>query len=99
MEESIGLDVVMPSDSLFTTRLDEFVKLRLGEVDSVKYPPISIYSMLDKTVNSRPNYPALVQKDNVLTYLEYWTEIHKVAKSFLKVNACLFVLERFDFPI
>ena len=90
-----GPDCIIPSDSLITTGLNQCVKLRLGDGDTKKYPPISIYSMLQKTVNSRPNHLALVQNQNQLSYSEYWDEIHTVAKSFIKVNLFydLFFLE------
>ena len=86
-----GPDKLMPAESFMSTRLDSPVKLKLGEIDAKKYPPLSLYTVFKKTVDSRPDHDALVYKAKPdgpwlkFSYLEYWKMCNKVAKSFIKV--------------
>jgi hypothetical protein len=89
---SAGPDKLMPAESFISNRLDQPVKLRLGEADAKKYPPISIFTAFKKTVDQRPDHDALCYKIDPegqwlrFSYLEYWKMCHKAAKSFIKVN-------------
>jgi hypothetical protein len=89
---SAGPDKLMPAESYYSTKLDQPVKLRLGELDAKKYPPISIYTSFKKTVDMRPDHDALCYKPKPdgpwlqFSYLEYWKMCNKAAKSFIKVN-------------
>jgi hypothetical protein len=52
-------DQLLAADSFTTSDLDKPVKLRLGEYDSKKYPPITVYTMFKQRVEERPDALAL----------------------------------------
>jgi hypothetical protein len=89
-----GPDKLMPAESHTSTKLNQPVKLRLGELDAIKYPPLSLYTAFKKTVDARPDHDALCYQAKStadpwmrFSYLEYWKMTNKAAKSFIKVNA------------
>lgn len=87
-----GPDQLIPTDSLTSSQLDKPVKLRFSEADVKKFPPISLYSVFKKTVDTRPDHDALVYRASAkdpwlkFSYLEYWKACHKAAKSFIKLG-------------
>lgn len=88
---SAGPDKIMPAESHTSTKLNQPVKLKTGELDLKHFPPLSIYSAFAKTAKARPDYPALAYKQNhespwaYFSYSEYWKMCVKAAKSFIKV--------------
>jgi hypothetical protein len=88
---NFGPDKIMPAQSYTSNKLDQPVKLKIGELDQKHYPPISIYSAFEKTVKARPDFPALAYKPKAgdpwayFSYSEYWKICIKAAKSFIKV--------------
>lgn len=94
-----GPDNLCPADSYYSSRLDKPVKLRTSEADLKKYPTISIYTMFKRTVELKPNHPALAYKSNptdaeytLVSYGDYWKTCHNAAKSFIKVNLAFVLL-------
>jgi hypothetical protein len=88
-----GPDNICPSTSFRSNKLNQPVKLCLSELDSNKFPPLSIYTIFKRTVNQRTDYPALAFKKSnddpnftFLSYSEYWKVCQKAAKSFIKVS-------------
>jgi long-chain-fatty-acid--CoA ligase ACSBG len=89
---SSGPDSLFPATSYTATSLAEGVKLRLGDEDALRYPPLSIYTMMKQTVEKKPNHYALAFKPDIkkpwvkFTYNEYWTICHKVARNFIRLG-------------
>ena len=87
-------DTLVQSDSFTTSDITKGVKLRMTDTDAKLFPPITIYSMFRKTVDERPNHPALGFKTisdtngtfTIMTFSEYFKICHRVAKSFMKVS-------------
>ncbi len=87
-------DRLAPCDSFTTSDITKGVKLRMTDTDAKLYPPITIYSMFRKTVDERPNHPALGYKTisdtngtfTIMNFSEYFKVCHRVAKSFIKVT-------------
>ena len=89
---SNGPDMVLRAHSFTSTKLDQPVKLRIGEIDEQKYVPISIYSMFKKTAETKPSHKAIGFKNSnsqiewaYFSFEEYWKICNKAAKSFIKV--------------
>lgn len=85
-----GPDNLCPAESYIAVNLTDSVKLRTNKTLAAdKQKPISIYSAFKKTVDTKPNHPALAFKVKEywieMSYKEYWTTCIKAAKSFLKV--------------
>jgi hypothetical protein len=86
-----GPDNLCPSESYVAVNLLDAVKLRLNSnLASDRQKPISIYSAFKKTVDTKPNHPALSFKEKgywiQMSYKEYWDTCIKAAKSFIKVT-------------
>jgi hypothetical protein len=87
-----GPDNLCPTESFFSTELEKPVKLRLNELESKKYPPMSIYTGFKRTVHLKPDHPALFFKSKLsdkeyvkMTFLQYWNTCLKASKSFINV--------------
>jgi long-chain-fatty-acid--CoA ligase ACSBG len=97
-------DTLAPYESFTTSDITKGVKLRMTDTDAKLFPPITIYSMFRKTVDERPNHPALGFKTlsdtngtfTIMTFSEYFKMCHRVAKSFIKlglnVNECVAII-------
>jgi hypothetical protein len=89
---SNGPDMLVETHSFISSKLNQAVRLRIGEVDAYKYVPISIYSLFKKTVEKKPDHKAICFKSSnaqkewaYFTYEEYFKICNKAAKSFIKV--------------
>jgi hypothetical protein len=82
---------LFPADSFTTSDSSKGVKLRLSDADEKLYPPMTIHELFKKTVEEKPNAPALGFKTDststfkIMTFMEYWNMCHNIAKSFIKV--------------
>ncbi|CAF0978778.1 unnamed protein product [Brachionus calyciflorus] len=87
-----GPDQLCPADSTMSSQLSQPVRLRLTDLDKVKYPPISIFSMFQRTVKSKPDHDALAYKPTAdsewlkFSFEEYWKMCQKAAKSLIKLG-------------
>ena len=87
-----GPDMLIPADSYQTFKLDGAVKLRLDAKNEAQFTPISIYTMFKRTVDAKPNHPALayqLESDGEwfeYSYMDYWVLCHKAARSFIKLG-------------
>jgi hypothetical protein len=87
-------DTLAPYESFTTSEITKGVKLRMTDTDAKLFPPITLYTMFRKTVDERPNHPALGYKTlsdtngtfTIMTFSEYFKMCHRVAKSFIKVS-------------
>ncbi|XP_059345670.1 long-chain-fatty-acid--CoA ligase ACSBG2 isoform X3 [Ammospiza nelsoni] len=83
-----------PGSSMWTTRRDGEVKLRMEEQGPGSEAPKTVHQLFQESVNKYSNLYALSSKKNgkwvKLTYKMYYDECWKAAKSFLKLG-----LERF----
>ena len=77
--------------------------LRIGKEDYAAAPPITVGELFRKTRDAFPDNVALSWKDGDewkrMTYVEYYNECVRAAKSFLKVSdlsVCLSVCLRAD---
>ena len=91
MAIEIGPDRIIPSDSLTTTRPEGSVKLREHDPQDLEnMPPISVISMMKKTVDKHGDEIALrVKREDVWlewTYQQYWDEAWLAAKAFIKLG-------------
>jgi hypothetical protein len=89
---SNGPDMLVEAHSFTSSKLNQAVRLRIGEVDWNRYVPISIYSLFKKTVDKKPEHKAICFKSSnaqrewaYFTYEEYFKICNKAAKSFIKV--------------
>ena len=86
---SSGPDELVPSNSLYSTKLDQAVMLRSKPVDQRKYPYRSVYTVFNNTRNKIPHQNAIAYKQNdswcFFSYDEYFQMCNKAAKSFIKV--------------
>jgi len=89
--DRVGPDRILPANSLSTTWPDGPVEIRFSD----KHPlcqekPISVWTMLNNTVNRYPNGIAMAVKRNdewvKWTYAEYLEDIKTVAKAFIKLG-------------
>ncbi|XP_059726054.1 long-chain-fatty-acid--CoA ligase ACSBG2 isoform X3 [Haemorhous mexicanus] len=93
---SLGPKAVSSSagSSMWTTRRDGEVRLRMEEQGPGSEAPKTVHQLLEESVNKYSDYYALASKKNgkwiKLTYKGYYDECWKAAKSFLKLG-----LERF----
>uniref|UniRef100_A0A8D2MMG2 long-chain-fatty-acid--CoA ligase n=1 Tax=Zonotrichia albicollis TaxID=44394 RepID=A0A8D2MMG2_ZONAL len=93
--EVAGEDVLLNSSpSMWTTRRDGEVKLRMEEQGPGSEAPKTVHQLFQESVSKYSNFYALASKKNgkwaKLTYKMYYDECWKAAKSFLKLG-----LERF----
>ncbi|KAK7889311.1 hypothetical protein WMY93_024871 [Mugilogobius chulae] len=76
--------------SLWTSRGDAEVKLRMGESGMAAEPPLTVNQMFTSTVERFGDFTALGWKDGEqqksLTYKEYYQACRSAAKSFLKLG-------------
>uniref|UniRef100_A0A8D2MMQ3 long-chain-fatty-acid--CoA ligase n=1 Tax=Zonotrichia albicollis TaxID=44394 RepID=A0A8D2MMQ3_ZONAL len=83
-----------PGSSMWTTRRDGEVKLRMEEQGPGSEAPKTVHQLFQESVSKYSNFYALASKKNgkwaKLTYKMYYDECWKAAKSFLKLG-----LERF----
>ncbi|XP_031948807.1 long-chain-fatty-acid--CoA ligase ACSBG2 isoform X2 [Corvus moneduloides] len=83
-----------PGSSVWTTRRDGEVRLRMEEQGIGSEAPKTVHQLLQESVNKYSDYYALASKKDgqwiKLTYKMYYDECWKAAKSFLKLG-----LERF----
>ncbi|OWK51429.1 Long-chain-fatty-acid--CoA ligase ACSBG2 [Lonchura striata] len=83
-----------PGSSVWTTRCDGEVRLRMEEQGPGSEAPKTVHQLLQESVNKYSDYYALASKKDgqwvKLTYKMYYDECWKAAKSFLKLG-----LERF----
>ncbi|KAF4796407.1 Long-chain-fatty-acid--CoA ligase ACSBG2 [Turdus rufiventris] len=83
-----------PGSSVWTTRRDGEVRLRMEEQGIGSEAPKTVHQLLQESVNKYGDFYALASKKNgqwtKLTYKMYYDECWKAAKSFLKLG-----LERF----
>jgi len=91
MAIEIGPDRIIPSDCLTTTRPEGSVKLRDHDPQDLEnMPPISVISMMKKTVEKHGDAIALrVKREDVWlewTYQQYWDEAWLAAKAFIKLG-------------
>jgi len=87
----IGPDRVLPANTITTTVPGGAVEIRDNySHPSCKYPPISLWTMLDNTVQRCPDNLALAVKRNGewinWTYKEYQDDVRTVAKAFIKLG-------------
>ena len=84
-----GPDDVLQSTNLSTTKRDEPVKLRMGDSGPLAVKPISVPTLFQETVKKLPDGLALAHKRNGewvnWTYKQYYDDVVKAAKSFIKV--------------
>jgi len=89
--DRVGPDRILPANSLSTTWPDGPVEIRFSD----KHPlcqekPISVWTMLNNTVNRYPNGIAMAVKRNdewvKWTYAEYLEDVKTVAKAFIKLG-------------
>ncbi|XP_009915523.1 long-chain-fatty-acid--CoA ligase ACSBG2 isoform X2 [Haliaeetus albicilla] len=83
-----------PASSVWTTRRDGEVRLRMDEQGIGSEPPKTVHELLQEAVSKYGDYYALASKKGgqwiKLTFKMYYDECWKAAKSFLKLG-----LERF----
>merc|ERR1712223_1333132 len=89
--DRIGPDRILPANSLSTTWPDGTVEIRFSDKDPrCMAKPISVWTMLNQTVERCPNTIALAVKRNDewvrWTYAEYLEEVKTVAKAFIKLG-------------
>ena len=66
---SLGPDRIIPSNEIATTLADGVVQLKTGPHPSTLHPPISVWTMLQNTVDRAPNRTALaVKRDGKKTF-------------------------------
>lgn len=79
-----------PADSLWTTKADSAIKIRMGDDENTKLTPTTVIRLLENTVKLAANRIALgVKRDGKWrnwTYSEYYEEVRSAAKSFIKVS-------------
>ncbi|XP_076443994.1 long-chain-fatty-acid--CoA ligase ACSBG2-like [Babylonia areolata] len=79
-----------PADSLWTTRRDGAVKLRLTDSGPGALPPTTVPTLLHQTAHNIPNAIALSVKRKGFwvnwSYREYLEDVRKAAKSFIKLG-------------
>jgi long-chain-fatty-acid--CoA ligase ACSBG len=89
-EWNSGPDELMPSDSFYSSKLNISVKLRSKETDKNKFPIKSIYTTFKKTVQDRPDHPAIAFKNNdtwnYFNYADYWRICNQASRSFIKIG-------------
>ncbi|KAF4521073.1 hypothetical protein B566_EDAN012372 [Ephemera danica] len=89
-----GPDQVIPTDKVFDCTPGGAVKLRMGNNGVAAIKPISVITMLNRTVEKFPKRAALCEKQNdkwvKISYKEYKEQVRTVAKAFIKLG-----LERF----
>ncbi|XP_021368611.1 long-chain-fatty-acid--CoA ligase ACSBG2-like [Mizuhopecten yessoensis] len=84
-------DTPVPATKLWTTDRSEPVKLRMGTGKGPDtFPPITVPTAFERTVQKMPNQPALgVKRDGQWkkwTYQQYYTDVQRAAKSFIKLG-------------
>merc|ERR1719318_1791205 len=89
--ERIGPDRILPANSLSTTWPDGTVEIRFSDRHPLcQAKPISVWTMLNNTVERCPNNIALAVKRNdkwvTWTYTQYLDEAITVAKAFIKLG-------------
>merc|ERR1712142_1247086 len=89
--DRIGPDRILPANSLSTTWPDGTVEIRFSDKDPrCQAKPISVWTMLNNTVERCPNNIALTVKRNdewvKWTYAQYLEEVVTVAKAFIKLG-------------
>merc|ERR1712079_232193 len=89
--ERVGPDRILPANSLATTWPDGAVEIRFSDKDPrCQAKPISVWTMLNNTVERCPNTIALAVKLNdewvKWTYSQYLEDIKTVAKAFIKLG-------------
>jgi len=87
----VGPDRVLPANSLTTTWPDGAVEVRSNHPDpSNQWTPLSVWTMLQNTVDRVPDHEALAVKRNGVwikwTYKEYQEDVRTVAKAFIKLG-------------
>lgn len=84
-----GPDTVLPASCVYTSKRDEAVKLRMSDTGPLAVKPISIPTMFQETVRKHPQGLALAHKRKgewvKWTYKQYYDDVIKAAKSFIKV--------------
>ncbi|XP_059490029.1 long-chain-fatty-acid--CoA ligase ACSBG2 [Neocloeon triangulifer] len=91
-----GPDQLIPSEALFNCLPDGAVKLRVGTEGVAAEKPISVPTMLRRTVERYPDRTAMAVKADKnadwtrITFREYEQNVRTVAKAFIKLG-----LERF----
>ncbi|XP_059579546.1 long-chain-fatty-acid--CoA ligase ACSBG2 [Alligator mississippiensis] len=85
---------VAPAETLFTTRADGAVRLRLDPEGPGALPPITVHQLFQEAVKRHGDRPALAYKRGQtwesLSYRQYQQQCRAAAKGFLKLG-----LERF----
>ncbi|KYO29874.1 hypothetical protein Y1Q_0017091 [Alligator mississippiensis] len=85
---------VAPAETLFTTRADGAVRLRLDPEGPRALPPITVHQLFQEAVERHGDRPALAYKRGQtwesLSYRQYQQQCRAAAKGFLKLG-----LERF----
>jgi len=89
--DSEGPDRVLPANELTTTLPEGCVKIRDHDPkDLVDQPPISVITMMKRTVEKHGSQTALrVKRDDVWqewTWQQYWDESKLAAKAFIKLG-------------
>ncbi|KAK3607857.1 hypothetical protein CHS0354_038285 [Potamilus streckersoni] len=84
------LDDLWPSNDLWVVDAAKPVKLRMEDKGPAAHKPVTIPTMLYGVVQRLPNHPALCVKRMGTwvkwTYMQYYDEIRKVAKAFIKLG-------------
>jgi long-subunit acyl-CoA synthetase (AMP-forming) len=96
----MNTDKLVEADSLYSTCTSKAVQLRATDDDLAEYPPRSIYSVFEETVNKNPNHNALMTKIDgkweSVSYWQYFQNCRDTAKSLIKVgfekNDCVSII-------
>lgn len=86
--EDNGSDRIRPTDELYTCNRNGCVKIKNSFEE--KEPPITVPTLLKKTVQKFSHLPAMAFKENdkwkFITYNDYLKTVRTVAKAFLKLG-------------
>ncbi|XP_025049264.1 long-chain-fatty-acid--CoA ligase ACSBG1-like [Alligator sinensis] len=94
---------VAPAETLFTTRADEAVRLRLDPEGPGALPPITVHQLFQAAVEHHGDQPALAYKRGQtwesLSYRQYQQQGRGPAKGFLKTDILdIFIVCSRNFP-
>ncbi|KAK7116001.1 long-chain-fatty-acid--CoA ligase ACSBG2-like isoform X2 [Littorina saxatilis] len=85
-----SIDEPVPADTLWTTRRDGAVKLRVRNSGPGSETPITVPTLIKSIAKKIPDHVAMaIKRDGAWvnwTYAQYLADIHRVAKSFIKLG-------------
>ncbi|XP_033730487.1 long-chain-fatty-acid--CoA ligase ACSBG2-like, partial [Pecten maximus] len=83
-----GIDDLLPATAKFTTRREDAIQLRMDDTGPGAMKPLTVPTVFKNTADKAPNATALgVKRDGAWvkwTYKQYYNDVRRVAKAFIK---------------